>query len=967
MVSSNHKRKLKVPALHAGVGHVAEVASSSADNRRIRACRGVMDTMAKESSTPVPTAYVGEDWDTSAARQADDFSYELGNTGLEPEPDEGGEDGIVLVVQERSRNSDRPWLTYIKGDYRQESLDEEMCQQGRGDEKVYSRCAGVKCVDPLRECPNRECGRVPEYRCSDAVCHGEAMRCAECIVASHQSHPTHFLEKWDGTHWVKKRTLLRDLGLRTQLGHPAGVICPFKKAAAADFVLYDLSGVHELGVDFCGCPGAEEHRVQLRRVCWWPATVYSPNTCTTYAALRFFHLINCSGKLSAYDFIRGLEMCTNHDGLDPPPDRRKPFMHIMRRWRDTKQLKRAGCGHVEDGVANVVQGQLRLDCCACPQPGWNLDEDWEKVPDFYKYIYFLFLAQDANFRLSNQNVSSEAVDPILSDGCGYFCNQVEYKAHIIKHVDEEEMSSCSGFQAMFLANVKRVKGLKTTGIAGVTCSRHNGWISLGNLQWGERQCNHAPEYILHENLWWKVPNFHLPLHKWFCHLPYSFHFMWGTGLEREVPEQVKEWRGWITRWESKQHTDSVESPYEVKIEAGKQMTLRDIQLQIAQEEFILTDDRVEVEREDTPSTFLAMGMGIESEQCKLAIDVKALKDPSPATKIKHVKWRTLLLKHIQKFRALQLVYMPGAQGWLTDAQKQVFDGNGEQLPEATRLFMPSEFSDTTTRGRVCASGLGELEAHMREGEALESLEAVRHGLRSQTMTNRFNIRNYTGQGALRRGQNVLREINIKIHLAKVQYRYARSALLVLRGHGTWEERLQVLHDDDVRALNERALTEAEKANVELWAQLGAVIEGGVAVAAVVAAGEGSQTLSWIWMMIGVTEDGPSGKLDDALRVEWCKTAAHATRYSEEVCTISAEVPGSSVELMEGHRVHAAERADIERRTCKMLTKKWQKIRAKADEYLAKDRHVYLSGVVQVKIDEELDTEEEEAHLELEEA
>ncbi|KAJ7285550.1 hypothetical protein C8J57DRAFT_1215960 [Mycena rebaudengoi] len=83
-----------------------------------------------------------------------------------------------------------------------------------------------------------------------------------------------------------------------------------------------------------------------------------------------------------------------------------------------------------------------------------------------------------------------------------------------------------------------------------------------------------------------------------------------AGLEREVPEQVKEWRGWIATWESKQHMNSAELPYE---------------LQIAQEEFILTDDGVEVEREDTPSTFLAMGMGIKSEQRKLAIDVKALK------------------------------------------------------------------------------------------------------------------------------------------------------------------------------------------------------------------------------------------------------------------------------------------------------------------------------------------------------
>jgi hypothetical protein len=64
------------------------------------------------------------------------------------------------------------------------------------------------------------------------------------------------------------------------------------------------------------------------------------------------------------------------------------------------------------------------------------------------------LSQDANFKLINRNVSSEDRDPVVDDGTGYFCNWAEYTAHIRKHVDEEEISSCSGFQAMFLANAK---------------------------------------------------------------------------------------------------------------------------------------------------------------------------------------------------------------------------------------------------------------------------------------------------------------------------------------------------------------------------------------------------------------------------------------------------------------------------------------------------------------------------------
>jgi hypothetical protein len=59
---------------------------------------------------------------------------------------------------------------------------------------------------------------------------------------------------------------------------------------------------------------------------------------------------------------------------------------------------------------------------------------------------------------------------------------------VAKHVDEQEVSNCSGFQAMFMANTRQVKGLRTTGIGGVTCSRHNMWQAngMGDLQVGER-------------------------------------------------------------------------------------------------------------------------------------------------------------------------------------------------------------------------------------------------------------------------------------------------------------------------------------------------------------------------------------------------------------------------------------------------------------------------------------------------
>ncbi|KAJ7359482.1 hypothetical protein DFH08DRAFT_801279 [Mycena albidolilacea] len=147
--------------------------------------------------------------------------------------------------------------------------------------------------------------------------------------------------------WDKFRSWAK---VATETGSPLtawispGVVCPYWQAATYDFVLYDLTSVHEMSVDFCGCPRdvqpnspPEEWRTQLLRACWWPAMITALNTCATFRVLRDFQIINCLGKLSAYDFLQGLEMCTNHDGLDKPP---------------VKHHKRAKRGHNEGGIAN---------------------------------------------------------------------------------------------------------------------------------------------------------------------------------------------------------------------------------------------------------------------------------------------------------------------------------------------------------------------------------------------------------------------------------------------------------------------------------------------------------------------------------------------------------------------------------------------------------------------------------------
>jgi hypothetical protein len=129
--------------------------------------------------------------------------------------------------------------------------------------------------------------------------------------------------------------------------------------------------------------------------------VLSPNTCATFQLLRLFQILNCLGKPSAYDFLRGLERCTNNDGLDKPPvsktvgcdrtvitnvlnqDCRKLFMHIVQQWREVKRMKHGKWGHKKGEMKGMKQGELMLKCRTCPQPGLNLPEDWEQTETVY--------------------------------------------------------------------------------------------------------------------------------------------------------------------------------------------------------------------------------------------------------------------------------------------------------------------------------------------------------------------------------------------------------------------------------------------------------------------------------------------------------------------------------------------------------------------------------------------------------
>ncbi|KAG1727954.1 uncharacterized protein EDB91DRAFT_1239465 [Suillus paluster] len=384
--------------------------------------------------------------------------------------------------------------------------------------------------------------------------------CGDCTVYDHLRCPTHRIKEWTGSFFIA--TSLKKLGLRIQLGHTTGESCILPHKSFNDnFVLIDTNGIHEMVVDFCGCETSQTHTKQLLCMGWFPSTTVDPRTAATFQLLHCYKILSFESKASTYEFYHSL-VCISDNVVPLIQDRYESFMCMVREWQHLKMLKHFGRGHDPVGVSGTKEGECAVLCPACPQPGKNLPPDWKEAPKAKQWLYSLFVAIDANFRLKRQNISSDEVDPSLSEGWSYFMEEKKFKSHLKEHLSEtQEKSSCLNHNAMNMAETKLSQGLAATGLG----TRPNG---VGDLQKGEKYIN--MDYLFFSTLHnshldvlnvsydislsesyhisylclfirFFVPNFHLPAHINKCQTLFSFNFARFVGrTDGEAPE-----RGWF--------------------------------------------------------------------------------------------------------------------------------------------------------------------------------------------------------------------------------------------------------------------------------------------------------------------------------------------------------------------------------------------------------------------------------------
>lgn len=200
--------------------------------------------------------------------------------------------------------------------------------------------------------------------------------------------------------------------------------------------------------------------------------------------------------------------------------------------------------------------------------------------------------------------------------------------------------------------------------------------------------------------------------------------------------------------------------------------------------------------------------------------------------------------------------MPGLRTILPDPL--VLDDAPNIRAENVRLYFPSDIQNIADRNRACVKGLDAVEARIRQGLALDNLHDLRRHLLTRTYLNKWRVKNLSGQRTSTRARTLQHTIDMNAITAKTRYRRSRSALFALRGAGSWEMVLKELHDDDVRGLNERLMTEREKDEREHRISTGTQYDGdamaGVPVTGTI--GEGKRSLSWIWITFKGDESSP---------------------------------------------------------------------------------------------------------------
>jgi len=198
--------------------------------------------------------------------------------------------------------------------------------------------------------------------------------------------------------------------------------------------------------------------------------------------------------------------------------------------------------------------------------------------------------------------------------------------------------------------------------------------------------------------------------------------------------------------------------------------------------------------------------------------------------------KNALQRKIKAWTTIQHLYIPEVAALRVHEDREVSNDAPEIAPYDLPLHLPSSLP-----ARIpCTLKLRQYEFRLREAQAHESLEELRHHLRLRTHMYKYKDKNITGQRANTRSQSSINRVQKKVDASAARYTAARHALTKLSRHvegGEWSTRLLPLAQEDIRPLM--------------------IGEEGQS--------EGRRTLSWIWKVVGVSDQSQNEDMQEGRR------------------------------------------------------------------------------------------------------
>ncbi|PPQ96620.1 hypothetical protein CVT26_010684 [Gymnopilus dilepis] len=325
-------------------------------------------------------------------------------------------------------------------------------------------------------------------------------------------------------------------------------------------------------------------------------------------------------------------------------------------------------------------------------------------------------------------------------------------------------------------------------------------------------------------------------------------------------EDVAAWTELLDAWEE---DNSKLNPFEASLKALSQQSVR---RQLAEEETKDLNDGTafSMHEEISASQLVTLGLELENQQRRLAVDQELLGlHATDDQKTKITLRSNTLRRKIEAWIEVQHMYIPSLR---VIRSRTAEERSNPELPspQETPLLLPSAIPNNTP----CDIRLRQIEFRLRQAQCNDALDDLRDALCLRSFVLIDKSRFQRGQRQNTRSQGIVDRIQAKVKAACNRYRAARNAIATLASflqQVGWEDTFPALKDEDVRPLtpDDGPLGKGKP-------------KGGTR-------SEGRRNLTWIWTRIGDSlEFKEDARLDESLRIEWCKSRARRDRWKEEV-------------------------------------------------------------------------------------